>query len=59
VLAKALEPWPRFGWKHLSVDAQLSEAFAGGPLGEVGVIALARKDERREKHDASPAIRAQ
>ena len=59
VLLEAVEPRPRVGRQQLAVDAQVRVALACGPLGEVGVDALARDDQRRQQPDALAAVVAQ
>ena len=56
VLLEPIEPRPALRRQHLAVDAQLGEALARRPLREVGVVALARDDERREQRDALPRV---
>ena len=55
VLAEAVEARPRRGRQELAVHPQAFVALAGRPLGEVGVVALARHHQRREEADA-PAL---
>ena len=59
VLLEAVEPRPFRGRQELAVDAQMGVALAARPLREVGVVALAVEDERREQADAPAAEVAQ
>src|SRR5580765_6858980 len=56
VLAEARESRPWRGREHLPIDAQRAKAFLRGPPGQVGVIALARDDERSEQCDTPRTI---
>ena len=55
MLLEPVEARPRAGREQLSVDAELRESPGRGPRGEVGVVALARGDERSEECDAPAA----
>ena len=59
VLAEAVEPRPLARRQEGAVDAQVAEALAGRPLGEVGVEALARHHQRRQQADVAAAPVAQ
>src|ERR1019366_8004989 len=56
---EAVEPRPFIGGNEFAVDAQMSVALAARPFREIGVIAFARDDERREQPDAAAAGLAQ
>ena len=56
VLAEARQARPGRGRQPLAIDPQSAKALLRGPPGEVGVVALARDDERREQRDAPAAV---
>ena len=56
VLLEAVEARPLHGGQHLAVDAQLFVAARVGPLGELGVVALARHHQRRQQQDADALV---
>ena len=56
VLFEPVEPRPRVGRRQHAVDAQRTVAAGRGPVGELGVIALAADDERREQYHALAAV---
>ena len=59
VLLEAVEPRPRVELEELAIDAQMRVAARLGPLGEIGVDALARHHQRREQADMLAAVIAQ
>jgi hypothetical protein len=59
VLLEAVEARPRVDLHELAVDAQVGVAARLRPLGEVGVDALPRDDERREQADVLAGVVAQ
>ena len=59
VLLEAVEPRPGVDLDELAVDAQVAVAAPLGPLGEVGVDALARHHQRREHADMLAGVVAQ
>ena len=59
VLLEAVEARPRIDLHELAVDAQVRVAARLGPLGEVGVDALAVDDQRREQADVLARVVAQ
>ena len=50
VLAEAVQARPGVGGEQPAVDHQLTEALAGRPGGQVGVVALAPAHQRRQHH---------
>ena len=56
VLFEPVEPRPRVGRRQHAVDAQRAVAAGRGPVGELGVIALAADDERCEQYHALAAV---
>ena len=56
VLAEARQARPRRRRQRLAIDTQCLEALPGCPLGQIGVVALARHDERRQQRDALAAV---
>ena len=59
VLAEAVEARPLGRRQEGAVDAQVREALAQRPLGEIGVDALARDHQRRHQADVLAAPVAQ
>ena len=55
VFDEPVEPRPACRRRHLAVDAQLVEPAACGPARELGVVALARNDQRRQHLNVPPA----
>ena len=56
VFLEAVEARPLVGGQHLAVDAQVFVAARVGPLGEFGVVALARHHQRRQQQDARALV---
>ena len=56
VFLEPVQAWPALGAHEGPVDAQMGVALALGPLGQIGVVALARHDERGEQADMFAAI---
>ncbi len=56
VLLETIEPRPLHGGQHLAVDAQLFVAARVRPLGELGVVALARHHQRGQQQDAAAVV---
>ena len=48
-----VEPRPLRGRHHLAVDPEVFVAFAAGPFGELGVVPLARHDQRCQYQDTA------
>ncbi len=59
VLPEPLQPRPRIGRDQRAVNAQVLEALVGSPFGQVRVVALARRDQRRQDRHAPSAVAAQ
>ena len=59
VLAEAVEARPGGGGDEHTVHPQVRVALAARPFGEIGVVALAVHDKRREQPDAIAAVVAQ
>ena len=59
VLLEAIETRPGIDLHELAIDAQVRVAAPLGPLGEVGVDALARDHQRREHADVLAGMVAQ
>ena len=59
VLLETVEPRPGVERQEFAVDAQVRVAARLGPLGEVGVDALAIHDQRREQADVLALVVAQ
>ncbi len=56
VLAEAVEPRPFVGRDEFAVDAQMRVTLAARPFREIGVIAFACDDQRREQADAAAFV---
>ena len=52
VFSEARQPRPVIRWRHAAVHTQKLEAFGERPLGEIGVIALARGHQRRQHQNS-------
>ena len=53
---EAVEAGPLVGGQHFAVHAQLFVAARIGPLGELGVVTLARDHQRRHQRDARALV---
>ena len=58
VLLETVQPRPRVGWKY-SPSTRACEALCRSPLGQLGVIALARDHQRGQHRHALPTQLAQ
>ena len=56
VFLEAVEARPLVGGEHFAVDAQMFVAARVGPLGEFGVVTLARHHQRRQQQDAAALV---